>query len=204
MKFCRKWKNVKPIVSLIRSLFKQIWHRLISMSCLLPVLMSYQHRRTCRKVIFAKLGCVVRMVVDFILPHAESGPNDHRKGAPQFNRWTKPLWNSYLARDLLCKIYRSWGESDLDDSDVDEQGLNSILIFTLVILQHLAEPSQCPLQFQEDHSDLYLRASYLSTIIIIKRCWFSTAEYMVNIRSWIFKSMISRFLKIRNRKFWYR
>ena len=31
-----------------------------------------------------KLGCVVRMVVDSILPHAESGPNDHRKDAPPF------------------------------------------------------------------------------------------------------------------------
>ena len=32
-----------------------------------------------------KLGCVVRMVVDSILPHVESGPNDHRKDAPQFS-----------------------------------------------------------------------------------------------------------------------
>ena len=32
-----------------------------------------------------KLGCVVKMVVDSILPHAESGPNDHRKDAPQFS-----------------------------------------------------------------------------------------------------------------------
>ena len=31
-----------------------------------------------------KLGCVVRMVVDSILPHAKSGPNDHRKDAPLF------------------------------------------------------------------------------------------------------------------------
>ena len=30
---------------------------------------------------YNKLGCVVRMVVDTILPHAESGPNDHRKDA---------------------------------------------------------------------------------------------------------------------------
>ena len=29
-----------------------------------------------------KLGCVVRMVADSILPHAECGPNDHRKDAP--------------------------------------------------------------------------------------------------------------------------
>ena len=30
------------------------------------------------------LGCVVRMVVDSILPDAECGPNDHRKDAPPF------------------------------------------------------------------------------------------------------------------------
>ena len=29
-----------------------------------------------------KLGCVLRMVVDPILPHAKSGPNYHRKDAP--------------------------------------------------------------------------------------------------------------------------
>ena len=34
--------------------------------------------------LFSKLGCVVRMVVDSILPHAESGPNDHRKDALPF------------------------------------------------------------------------------------------------------------------------
>ena len=32
-----------------------------------------------------KLGCVVRMVVDSILPHAESGPNDNWKDAPPFS-----------------------------------------------------------------------------------------------------------------------
>ena len=32
----------------------------------------------------SKLGCVVRMVVDSILPYAESGPKDHRKDAPLF------------------------------------------------------------------------------------------------------------------------
>ena len=31
-----------------------------------------------------KLGCVVRMVVDSLLPNVESGPNDHRKDAPPF------------------------------------------------------------------------------------------------------------------------
>ena len=38
-------------------------------------------------LLYSKLGCVVRMVVDSILPHAKSGPNDHRKDAPCF---TKP------------------------------------------------------------------------------------------------------------------
>ena len=33
---------------------------------------------------YNKLGCVVRMVVDSVLPHAESGPNDHRKDASLF------------------------------------------------------------------------------------------------------------------------
>ena len=31
-----------------------------------------------------KLGCVVRMVVDSILPHVECGPNDHLEDAPPF------------------------------------------------------------------------------------------------------------------------
>ena len=30
------------------------------------------------------MECVVRMVVDSIMPHAASGPNAHRKDAPQF------------------------------------------------------------------------------------------------------------------------
>ena len=33
---------------------------------------------------FHKLGCVVRMVVESILPHAKFEPNDHRKDAPLF------------------------------------------------------------------------------------------------------------------------
>ena len=32
-----------------------------------------------------KLGCVVKMVVDSILPHTENGSNDHRKDAPPFS-----------------------------------------------------------------------------------------------------------------------
>ena len=34
---------------------------------------------------FYKLECVVKMVVGYMLPHAESGPNDHQKDAPPFN-----------------------------------------------------------------------------------------------------------------------
>ena len=36
---------------------------------------------------FIKLGCVVRMVVDSILLHAGSGPNDHLKDASLFTKW---------------------------------------------------------------------------------------------------------------------
>ena len=36
---------------------------------------------------YDKLGCMVRMVVDSILPHAECGPNDHRKEAPPLSWW---------------------------------------------------------------------------------------------------------------------
>ena len=37
----------------------------------------------CSSIGSDKLGCVVGMVVDTILPHAESGQNDHRKDAPR-------------------------------------------------------------------------------------------------------------------------
>ena len=68
-----------------------------------------------------KLGCVIRMVVGSILPHAECGPNDHRKDAPPFShpydgplsvqrplymwspyghRWKKLPWN-YLADQIF-------------------------------------------------------------------------------------------------------
>ena len=33
-----------------------------------------------------KLGCVVRLVIDSILPHAKCGPNHHRKDAPPFTQ----------------------------------------------------------------------------------------------------------------------
>ena len=47
----------------------------------------------------SKLGCVVRMVVDSILPHTECGPNDHRKDAP-------PLTGKFIhdqAQDSISK-----------------------------------------------------------------------------------------------------
>ena len=41
-----------------------------------------------------KLGCVVSMVVDSILPHAECGPNDHRKDALQFSSFVQNFSSS--------------------------------------------------------------------------------------------------------------
>ena len=37
-----------------------------------------------RLLLHCGLECVVKMVVDSILPHVESEPNDHRKDAPSF------------------------------------------------------------------------------------------------------------------------
>ena len=39
--------------------------------------------------LLCKLGCVVRMIVDSLLPHAESEPNDYRKDGPPFIRISK-------------------------------------------------------------------------------------------------------------------
>ena len=44
----------------------------------------------------SKLGCVVKMVVDSILSHAESGPNDHRIDAPQFIGRFSVRWTLFL------------------------------------------------------------------------------------------------------------
>ena len=49
-----------------------------------------------------KLGCVVRMIVDSLLPHAEFGQNDHRKHASPFRAnsirnitfYFKPIFNA--------------------------------------------------------------------------------------------------------------
>ena len=52
----------------------------------------------------SKLGCVVRMVVDSILPHVESGPNDHRKDTPPFNRNPFLIFNSIFGCDIKLII----------------------------------------------------------------------------------------------------
>ena len=48
-----------------------------------------------------KLGCVVRMVVDSILPHAECGPNDHRKDAPPFMFLVQQNATKKVAKDTV-------------------------------------------------------------------------------------------------------
>ena len=51
-----------------------------------------------------KLGCMVRMVVDPILPHAECGPNDHRKDASQFTINLKIYFQKYS----LFNVFLDW------------------------------------------------------------------------------------------------
>ena len=53
----------------------------------------------------SKLGCVVRMVVDFTLPHAESGPNDHRKDAPPFISLFRNLKKIKINANLILNIF---------------------------------------------------------------------------------------------------
>ena len=54
-------------------------------------------------VLCNKLGCVVRTVVDSILPHAECGPNNHRKDAPPFKHFYKQIIRRGPARSRkLC------------------------------------------------------------------------------------------------------
>ena len=57
------------------------------------------------------------MVVDSILPHAESGPNDHRKVAPPFtivwamihSLWS--LWLAWVQAFIAIKWYHPWSSS---------------------------------------------------------------------------------------------
>ena len=53
----------------------------------------------------SKLGCVVRMVVDSVLPHAESGSNAHRKDAPPFSLFfNDPLFLLQVIQ-LLLRVF---------------------------------------------------------------------------------------------------
>ena len=55
-----------------------------------------------RLLLHCELVCVVKMVVDSILPHVESEPNDHQKEAPSFTlvyEWSG-IFQSKTARCL--------------------------------------------------------------------------------------------------------
>ena len=47
---------------------------------------------------------MVRMVVDSILPHAECGPNDHRKDAPPFTLRFIIMFNSFQAKAIQRQL----------------------------------------------------------------------------------------------------
>lgn len=90
--------RTEAIVSLIRSVCKRIWNKLISISrwklmsdLNQELLIRHKQLTAWGKVIFEK-------------------------------SFLEPQWNLFLVRKGLCKEYRNWG-----DSDVDQQGLNSIL-----------------------------------------------------------------------------
>ena len=48
---------------------------------------------------------MVRMVVDSVLPHAESGPNDHRKDALPFRNKANPIANRFTRIHEISKIF---------------------------------------------------------------------------------------------------
>ena len=61
---------------------------------------SHEFTRNCSDIQI-KLGCVVRMVVDSILSHAECEPNDHLKDAP-------PLISSSFSPNVTIIQLSSW------------------------------------------------------------------------------------------------
>ena len=80
---------------------------------------------------YCKLRCVVRRVVDTLLPHAESGPNDHRKDASPFTRMIDKekniLITEFRARTFVNKddiqLRVAFDQVDTDSSgsiDLDE------------------------------------------------------------------------------------
>ena len=87
--------RIRPICNKVKT---EIWHRF-----------EVRPEAQCDD----KLGCVVRMAVDSILPHAESGPNDHRKDAHQFTEilqkllWAKNRIPEYrLAQAHSCQVQK--------------------------------------------------------------------------------------------------
>ena len=64
------------------------------------------------------MGRVVRLVVDSILPHAECGPNDHRKDAPQF---ILDNWSESLKRYFSAKKHPKVRSGEKDESEVFEK-----------------------------------------------------------------------------------
>ena len=82
---------------------------IITKACCEDVIIYKPDLRICK----SKLGCVVRMVVDSILSHAECGLNDHRKDAPPFSGWKDDqihlfLWHSLEKHYLVGSQFRNW------------------------------------------------------------------------------------------------
>ena len=95
-KFSRAFSRISQII--IRS---QIQYELLEIEPQMKLLTQEKPSISVRSlVIDTKLGCVVRMVVDSMLPHAEGGPNDHRKDAPPFNIFST-IWKDVLFQSRL-------------------------------------------------------------------------------------------------------
>ena len=55
-------------------------------------------------IIYCKLGCMVRMIVDSLLPHAESGPNDHRKDEGSDEITSRAMWKATRKISLYVQL----------------------------------------------------------------------------------------------------
>ena len=90
-----------------------------------PQTFKYSHTNISdHRVIFTltnrgrKLGCVVKMVVDSLLPHAECGPNNHRKDASRlkspvldrydFEKWKLPYVYANTIVHVVTIKWRIW------------------------------------------------------------------------------------------------
>ena len=67
----------------LTSLVKSIWPKLNFNEASKPTTNPKLISTRLSKLKTHKPECVVRMIVDSILPHTECGPNDHRKNAPR-------------------------------------------------------------------------------------------------------------------------